>query len=308
MKVFRTIFSILVVASIIMAGCTQTNQPSTEELQTLVAQTVSALQTQLALQPTPTIETPTPMEIPTFTSIPTLIPTDTPIPPTPTIAVAYSVASFSDITVITTPAPYMGRQTFIRTWKIVNGGTAAWSSDFKIIFVSGDSMGVNSITLGKVVYPGSYYEVSITFTAPVTAGTHTASFKLATDKGNTFGLGTNSDRPWSMSISVQNLFAVTAASLTPSTTSYNGACPATINLTPNITANGSGIVTYYVHNSSGVLSTTYSMTFTSSGTQAGTVISVPIDSSMASLQANLYVDNPNHQDISSINIPILCTP
>jgi hypothetical protein len=132
---------------------------------------------------------------------------------------------------------------------------------------------------------------------------------MMTGNGFDFGMGPKFDRPWSIVINVQNVFAVTSASITASPTSYVGKCPATIKLTPKITVNGSGIVTYYIRTSNAPKNTdTYSLTFTSSGTQTGTVVSWPIDSSMTKLKVNVYIDNPNHQDFTVLTIPITCTP
>jgi len=291
----------------LLAGCAPSNTISTPDLQTLVAQTVVALQTQNALQAAFT-QTAAPSEtpIPTFTPVPTLAPTATPIPPTPTQAEALYVSNVQDVTI---PAGTVlkGGQSFVKTWRITNGGTAAWLSSYRIVFVSGDSMGVSSITLGKQINPGATYEVSVTFTAPVTAGKHIANFMIETDNGYTFGLGPSAGEPWSIRITTETVFAVTAASLSASANPYSGTCPATINLVPSITVNGSGTVTYYIKTSAGT-SDTYSLTFSDTGTKTGTTVSWPVDASTGTLTAHIYVDSPNHQDFAEISIPVTCTP
>jgi hypothetical protein len=199
-----------------------------------------------------------------------------------------------------------GGQSFVETWQITNGGSAAWGANYKIVFTSGDYMGINSVTLGKVIWPNQTTQVSVTLTAPVTAGTHTASFLMSTDNGVTFGLGSNFDRPWSIQITVQNLFAVTSASVSASPSSYSGTCPTTIDLTPSITTNGTGTVTYYL-NIAGNPTDTYSMTFAAAGTQSGQKIAYVVNSS-TSLNVKVYIDYPNHQDFGFLTIPITCTP
>jgi hypothetical protein len=304
MKLMKRIILLLAVSSLLFAGCVSgTNQPTTEEMQTRIANTVVALQTQVASQPT---STPLPtVGLPTFTSVPTLLPTATHIPPTATTTPVFSISKVEDLSG-TTGTTLKGGQTFVQTWRLTNGGTEAWSKDYKIIFVSGDNMGITSITIGKVVYPGSTYEVSVTFTAPVKTGSSTANFMMETPNGYKFGLGLI-DRPWSIKINIENLFEVTAASVTASANPYSGTCPATITLTPTITVNGSGTVTYYMRIGSGISDPT-ALVFTASGSANGNSVNWPIDASMTSLSVNVYIDNPNHQDFGTLTIPITCTP
>jgi hypothetical protein len=128
---------------------------------------------------------------------------------------------------------------------------------------------------------------------------------MATDNGLQFGMGKNADRPWSINLTVENVFQVTSASIKASPTSYNGACPTTIKLTPNITVNGSGVVTYYLRFGTSSHSDTYSLTFDGSGTQKGTVISWPVSAS-SNLKVDIYIDTPNHQDFTVLTVKVTC--
>lgn len=310
MKYIKTIIPILLVSSLLFTGCTTTKEIPTSEVQTLVAQTVEVLKTEIALTPTqtPAAQTETPVAsateaLPTFTSIPTLAPTATAIPPTATETVSLVVGSVDDLSNTST---LKGGQTFVKTWRITNGGTSAWPKNYKIVQVNGDNLGVASITLGKVVNPGSSLTVSVTFTAPVKSGAHQAGFMMETDNGYKFGLGAKSGTPWSFAYTIENVFAVSSAVIS-SPTSYSGTCPATLNLVPQITANGSGVVTYYLVTSTGN-SDTLSLTFGGSSTISASSVSWPITASMTSLTVSIYVDNPNHQQFSTVTIPITCTP
>jgi hypothetical protein len=307
MKFIKTTALLIMVSSLLLAGCAATNQISTPDLQTLVAQTVEVMTTKAALQPTQTMVVPTvlPTELlPTFTSIPVLEATATSIPPTPTQTASLVVGSVEDLS---STGTLKGGETFVKTWRITNGGSAAWTTGYRIVFLNGENMGVSTISLGKVINPGSSFTISATFTAPIKSGSHSASFMMETESGYKFGLGAKSGTPWSFTIKVENVFSVTAAVVVPDPASYTGTCPAAISLVPKITVNGSGAVTYYFHTSSGN-SDTYSLTFTGSGTVKGNKISWPIDSSMTSLTVNIYIDSPNHQNFNTVTIPITCTP
>ena len=308
MKSISRIIVVLSVADLLVSACTSAPTISTADLQTVVAQTVAAMQTETStevpVQPTSTQAAPT--ELPTFTPVPTLALTATPVPPTATTVPALVVGSVEDLTI---PAwtTLKGGASFVKTWRITNGGTAAWSANYHIVYISGDKLGVSSVALGKAVNPGASIQISITCTAPVAAGSHTTNFMMETDNGYRFGMGASSGVPWAIKIKTSSVFAVTAASLAANPTSYSGACPASIDFKPTISTNSSGQVTYYIRFDNGV-SSTYTLDFSAAGSASGTTVTWPIDSSMTSLTAHVYIDNPNHQDFGSLTVAITCTP
>jgi hypothetical protein len=75
--------------------------------------------------------------------------------------------SFQDNTLV------LPGQTMIKTWKLQNSGSCAWSSDFSLVFVSGTQMGGIATAIGETVNPGYQIDASITLTAPTTEGTYT---------------------------------------------------------------------------------------------------------------------------------------
>jgi hypothetical protein len=314
MKPIAKIFVSLLIVTLALSACV-TQQPATATessqggVQTIVAQTIEAMSTLTAAVPTATTAAPTeviPTEMPTFTSVPTLEPTATNVPPTPTAIQSLVVGSVEDLT-IPAGTTLKGGQTFVKKWRITNGGSAAWAADYYIVYVSGDRLGVSSIQLGKVVNPGESYTVSVTFTAPTAVGDHQTNFMMETNNGYKFGLGKSAGSPWSIRITTSTVFAVTAASLAASPTSYSGTCPSTIKFTPTITANGSGKVTYVIRFDNGATDT-YEIDFSASGSATGTVVSWPVDSTMTSLTAHIYISEPNHQDFPALTVAVTCTP
>ena len=305
MKTIYRIGSWAIVLSFLLAGCASSSATSDTAKLAQIQNTVDALQTQIALEPTSTAATAD-VSLPTFTAVSTQLPTATPFPPTATATSTLWIGNVVDVTIPSGTA-LLGGQTFVKKWRITNAGTTTWPADYKVVFVSGDRMGVDSAAIGKVVLPGASFTLSLTLTAPTTVGTHTANFLLSTASGVTFGTGKNFDRPFSVSITVAEVFSVTAASMTASPTSYSGACPATVTLTPNFTVNGPGTITYVINTSSGNTDT-YSLAFSAAGSQNGAVVSWPITASMTSLDVHIYVDSPNHQSFGAITVPITCTP
>lgn len=309
MKSILKAASILLLISIFLTACAQDAQP-TQQFEALVASTVAVMQTQEALMASitliaPATETPIP---PTFT--PTLVqptPTRTRVTPTrvtPTPSQSYCISTYTNVNVPNNSV-FKGGETFTKKWILTNGGSAVWTTDFKLISVNGDSMNASPVSLERVIYPGKTVEVSVDLMAPIQAGNHQANFMLLTDRGEKFGIGPNCDRSLGVLICTKNLFSVTSAVVHASPASYTGACPTTINLTTSIAANGTGTVTYVIITSTG-RSETYQMDFNGSKTITSSQIPWKVTSSM-DLKVHIYVDIPNHQDFKEITIPITCT-
>jgi hypothetical protein len=76
---------------------------------------------------------------------------------------------------------------FTKTWKVENNGTCDWVYLYRLVFVSGDRMGGEPASLGKVIVPGKWTQLSIGFAAPNKAGTYTGYWRMGTQAGSPFG-------------------------------------------------------------------------------------------------------------------------
>jgi hypothetical protein len=137
----------------------------------------------------------TPQPLPTVTNTlpwPTLRPSSTPYP-TPTIArisvsqyMCDSSAFVKDITIpdgTTIPAG----ANFIKTWQLKNTGRCAWSTEYSIVHVKGESLGFNTDGLDASVESGSTTDVSVTLQAPSSPGSYRSYFQLKNKRGVVFG-------------------------------------------------------------------------------------------------------------------------
>jgi hypothetical protein len=80
--------------------------------------------------------------------------------------------------------------TFIKTWRIQNAGTCAWTTAYRLVFSEGDLMGADkSVPLTASVSPGSSIDISVEMTAPGEEGQYQGYWILNDDQGNPFGLG-----------------------------------------------------------------------------------------------------------------------
>ena len=299
-----------------LAGC---NLPGSAEKQaeemavqqTSVAQTVVALQTAMVVGTTPAaplIPTNTPETVQPATETPTA----TLLAATPTVTntpmPSYRIGSVSDVTypddTVVTPGT-----SFTKTWRLTNSGTGTWGSNFRVVFVSGDAMGgPASFELGQSVAPGQSVNVSVTLTAPTTAGkTYQGKWMMATETGATFGLGTNADGVFWVKIKTDQPFMITSAIPVVSPTSYSGTCPTTLVFTANITSTSAGTATYYIMTSI-ANSPTYELKFSKAETLTTGTYTVQVDTTQT-VTAAVYNDYPNHQQFPTLlSIPVTCTP
>ncbi|NPV76406.1 MAG: hypothetical protein HPY59_08515 [Anaerolineae bacterium] len=214
------------------------------QVETVVVQTAQAQLTQFAVNtlvvqltqlaqasPTPlpatsTVAPPTLTATATLTATPlpptaTLPPTSTPIVatvtplPTSTYSITpvpcFAIRFIADVTVpddtVMTP-----NQSFVKTWRLQNAGSCAWSPDFDIVFVGGSVMGApGAQKLNTTINPGQNVDISLTMTAPSTEGVYKGDWKLRSSTGVVFGLGRTGDVPFWVKIQVKPMVVLTAA-------------------------------------------------------------------------------------------------
>lgn len=114
----------------------------------------------------------------------------------PAQPVVRECASFvSDVTIADGSYVAPG-STFVKTWRIRNNGTTTWTTNYKLVFVSGTQMAAQSyVNLPYNVAPGQTVDISVQMTAPVTAGSYKSSWMLMNESGTQFGVGYNCQTP-----------------------------------------------------------------------------------------------------------------
>lgn len=86
--------------------------------------------------------------------------------------------------------------TFIKTWRIRNNGTTTWTTNYRLVFVSGTQMASqSSVNLPYNVGPGQTVDISVQMTAPTEAGSYKSSWMLVNESGTQFGVGSNCQTP-----------------------------------------------------------------------------------------------------------------
>jgi hypothetical protein len=218
---------LVILVLLFLSGCSlpfmvQPTPLGPEAVHTQAARTVIAKLTEVVASPTsgeqhspppdtsiPPTNPPTiqPTQTPTITSFPTqtpLPPTATPVPPTPTpTPIPCNWANFVEDVSIKDGSVFGPNAFITKTWRLRNNGTCTWTSDYKLVYESGEQMGAaKSVNLPRSVKPGEMIDVSVELVTPQTEGRHRGYWRLADASGQRFGIGNDASASFYIDIKV----------------------------------------------------------------------------------------------------------
>lgn len=275
-------------------------------VQTSVAQTLAAIQPQA----TPTLNQafPTPTLMASLTPFPTFTPFPTYRPVVPTSGPCYHMNWVKDVTIPDNTEMAQGT-VFVKTWRLWNDGSCAWTTSFQLVYFNDNQMGGPAFVNIPATPAGAFVDVSVTLTAPSTNGTYKSGWKLKAADGTVFGSG-NSGVPITAVIVVKSVpFAVTSVAITVDNASWTGDCTTAhiVTFNASITANAPGTVQLHWVLSDGTTGFNDSLTFTGAGSKNSSATwSVSSDTSGS---ASVYIDSPNHQSFGpGGSFTVDCTP
>jgi hypothetical protein len=200
--------SLIVILTISLSACGPSATPTpapTADVNAIYTQAAATIvggitQTAAAMPsstPVPPSATPESSATPTAASLTTVAPTPapanligstaTPVPVDPSTAFGCYNATFMAHVTLPYAPPYNPGDHFIKTWRVKNTGSCDWPRGFKIMFISGDRFGANTIEIGQKVITGAVTEISLNMTAPRLTGVVSSNWQLATDIGKPFG-------------------------------------------------------------------------------------------------------------------------
>jgi hypothetical protein len=268
-----------------------------EELATIVAQTVQALNAQGDQPVIPAGTDQVSAGQPTITPLPTLTtapivgpPTQTPLPCNKPLFVSETIADDSE---------FLPGETFTKTWTFKNVGTCTWNTNYKMRFETGDQLGAPAeVAMPTSVAPDAQVTISVDMTAPTTPGTYQGYWSMYSDTDEYMG------QTWVKIKTKDVLFQVTSVSYSMNSTNISMGCSGTVAVTGNITASRDGRVTYYWIPSEGVQSNTRSLDFDAAGTKSVTY-DMAVDASK-NYWVKLYIEKPNNQLFSQKDFTVTC--
>jgi hypothetical protein len=145
-------------------------------------------------------------------TVESLASTDMPPTPVSTSSVAPSPTEASspcnlaelvgDVT-LSNGALVMWNEAFIKTWRIQNVGSCAWTGGYGLAHLDGNMMsGPDSISLNSFVRPGEVVDISLHLRGPKDLGFFSSSWMLMDDQGNSFGMGADGQQPLKVDIDI----------------------------------------------------------------------------------------------------------
>jgi hypothetical protein len=193
---------VVLLGLIFLAGCNFPGNAATPDFfATAAAETVSAQLTRVGSGGTPGL----PIEAPSETPVPleTNAPATTSAPPATTDANCTNRAAFvSDVTIPDDTILAAG-ESFTKTWRLRNDGSCTWSTEYEVIFATGNIMGgPSSQALPAPVPPSGTVDISLALTAPSNNGTHKSEWRLRDAADQPFGLGSDGQETFYVQIIV----------------------------------------------------------------------------------------------------------
>lgn len=92
---------------------------------------------------------------------------------------------------------------FTKVWRLANLGTCDWSTDYEVVYFSGDDLsGVREQPFLSAVASGSTAEFAVDMTAPAVPGIYSSYWMLRNTEGELFGIGPNGNSPFWVRIQV----------------------------------------------------------------------------------------------------------
>jgi hypothetical protein len=178
-------------AFLLLSACNYPGvQAQDDQFATAAAETVAAQLTEAALAPPTGSEATATLPAETDdAATPTASSTSSPTPSaTPSCT---DKAKFIEDITVPDDSFYAHEEEFEKIWKLQNVGTCTWTTEYSLVFDSGNIMGGPvSINLSGAVAPQAFIEIGVDLTAPATNGTHRGNWKLRNTSGKLFGLGT----------------------------------------------------------------------------------------------------------------------
>ncbi len=234
----------ILAASGLLAACNLQSSPSPTSAApaTSAASTVQAILTEASRGTVPP-------EFATGTPEPSASPTPQPTVASPTPSSCTDKAAFVDDVTIRDNTELGGGEAFVKTWRLQNAGTCAWSTAYSLVFIGGTRMGAPSrVPMPTHVNPQNTVDLAVDMIAPSAPGTYQGFWKLTNANGEYFGIGPAGDQSFWVTIVVPSSTTVTATptatptssiSPTPSSTSEASQTP-TPSASPSATTSPTG--------------------------------------------------------------------
>ena len=185
----------LVALALILSGCGQapaaaTPTPQPGMVLTAAAQTAEVRLTEIALPTSTELPTQAPT-LPPVTFVPEITPTVVlQITPAGTVAATSAGGDRADFYAdISVPdgTNFSPGEAFTKVWRLRNGGSTTWTTDYALAFIGGAQMGgPNAVPLATQVPPGETVDISVNLVAPETSGDYRGYWEMRNAAGELY--------------------------------------------------------------------------------------------------------------------------
>ena len=88
--------------------------------------------------------------------------------------------------------------TFRKSWRLRNVGTCTWTSDYRVVFSEGHSLGGpdSAEFVSETIVPGETVDLTVDLTAPDDPGNYVGYWMLENAEGEAFGIGSPGASFW----------------------------------------------------------------------------------------------------------------
>lgn len=124
--------------------------------------------------------------VPSAAPLPTTTPTVVPGRPPVAQGACDNAAYLADVTIPDGTLVAAG-SSFVKTWTLQNSGTCAWTTAYRLSLVGGDGLQGADVALAAGVPSGARTDLSVTLTAPTTAGTYSGQWQMRNAQQQPFG-------------------------------------------------------------------------------------------------------------------------
>jgi len=92
---------------------------------------------------------------------------------------------------------------FSKVWRLINAGSCTWSTDYALVWFSGDDFGASPVQpVITVIHPGESVELAVDLIAPDAPGLYAGYWMVMSGSGELFGIGPNGNSPFWVRIQV----------------------------------------------------------------------------------------------------------
>ncbi len=175
-------------------------------------------------------------------------PTPTVVPPTPTATPPPTRCDWAqfvkDVDVMDGDVFVPGAN-FIKTWRLKNIGTCSWTTDYDLVFVSGDRMDAEkTVPLRTTVRPGETVDISLKLIAPNKPGDYRGYWQLRNASDVLFGIGDKASGSFWVDIEVKEVLRRDAYNFASSYCEAEWSSPAGALPCPGVEGDPKGFVIY----------------------------------------------------------------